>query len=98
MTQAALGAEVDVPTLDGKGRLRVPAGTQPGHVLRIKGKGMPKRTGVGRGDQRMEVTVEIPTQLTPRQRELFEELARETGEEVQPQQRTFMEKLKDLFG
>lgn len=98
VTQAALGAEVDVPTLDGKGRLRVPAGTQPGHVLRIKGKGMPKRTGVGRGDQRMEVTVEIPTQLTPRQRELFEELARETGEEVQPQQRTFMEKLKDLFG
>ncbi len=98
VTQAALGAEVDVPTLDGKGRLRVPAGTQPGHVLRIKGKGMPKRTGVGRGDQRMEVTVEIPTQLSPRQRELFEELARETGEEVQPQQRTFMEKLKDLFG
>jgi molecular chaperone DnaJ len=98
VTQAALGAEVDVPTLDGKGRLRVPAGTQPGHVLRIKGKGMPKRAGVGRGDQRMEVTVEIPTQLTARQRELLEELARETGEEVQPQQRTFMEKLKDLFG
>jgi molecular chaperone DnaJ len=97
-TQAALGAEVEVPTLDGKGKLRVPAGTQAGATLRIKGKGMPKRSGIGRGDQRVEVTVEVPTSLTERQRELLELLAKELGEEVQPQRKGFMDKLRDLFG
>jgi molecular chaperone DnaJ len=96
--QAALGAEVLVPTLEGKGKLRVPPGTQPGAVLRIKGKGVPHRVGMGRGDQQVEVTVEVPTQLTPRQRELMEQLAKELGEDVQPLQRTFVEKLRDLFG
>jgi molecular chaperone DnaJ len=96
--QAALGAEVAVPTLDGKGKLRVPAGTQPGDVLRIKGKGVPHRVGMGRGDQRVEVGVEVPTRLTARQKSLLEELARELGEEVQPLQKTFVEKLRDLFG
>ena len=96
-TQAALGGEVEVPTLDGRGKLRVPAGTQPGTVLRIKGKGVPRRGAMGRGDQRVEVTIEVPTQLTDRQRQLLEDLARELGEEVQPQQRSFMEKLRDLF-
>ena len=96
-TQAALGSEVEVPTLDGKGKLRVPAGTQAGTTLRIKGKGMPKRTGVGRGDQRVEVSVEVPTSLTPRQRELLEELAKELGEDIHPQRKGFMDKLRDLF-
>ncbi len=96
-TQAALGAEVEVPTLDGKGRMRVPAGTQPGNVLRIKGKGVPRRGGLGRGDQRVEVTVEVPSHVTARQRELLEQLARELGEDVQPVRRGFMEKLRDLF-
>lgn len=97
-TQAALGSEVEVPTLDGKGKLRVPAGTQPGTTLRIKGKGMPKRTGMGRGDQRVDITVEVPTALTARQRQLLEELATELGEEVSPQRKTFVDKLRDLFG
>ena len=96
-TQAALGAEVEVPTLDGKGKLRVPAGTQAGTTLRIKGKGMPKRNGIGRGDQRVEVSVEVPTSLTERQRELLELLAKELGDEVQPQRKRFMDKLRDLF-
>lgn len=96
--QAALGSEVEVPTLEGRGRLRVPAGTQPGAVLRIKGKGVPHRSGFGRGDQRVEVTVEVPTALTERQRALLEQLAKELGEDVQPEQRTFVEKLRDLFG
>jgi molecular chaperone DnaJ len=95
--QASLGAEVEVPTLDGKGKLRVPAGTQPGSVLRIKGKGIAHRTSIGRGDQRIEIALEVPTQLTPRQRELLEQLAKELGEEVQPQRRGFLEKLRDLF-
>lgn len=97
-TTATLGGEVEVPTLDGKGKLKVPPGTQPGAVLRIKGKGIPKRAGIGRGDQRVEVTIEVPTQLTAKQRELVEALARELGEEVNPQQRSFMEKLRGLFG
>ncbi len=97
-TRAALGAEVEVPTLEGKGKLRVPSGTQPGAVLRIKGKGIPRRGNVGRGDQRVEVAVEVPTSLTDRQRQLLEELSRELGEEVQPQPKSLVDKLKDLFG
>jgi molecular chaperone DnaJ len=96
--QAALGAEVVVPTLDGKGKLRVPPGTQPGALLRIKGKGIARKIGLGRGDQRVEVQVEVPTELTQRQRELMEQLAVELGEDVQPIQKSFMDKLRDLFG
>ena len=96
-THAALGGDVEVPTLDGKGKLRVPAGTQPGTVLRIKSKGIPHRGGLGRGDQRVEIAIEVPTKLTERQSVLLEDLQRELGEEVQPQRRTFMEKLRDLF-
>lgn len=95
--QAALGGEIDVPTLDGKGKLKVPAGTQPGTVLRIKGKGVPHRAGIGRGDQRVQVSIEVPTGLTARQKQLLEALAKELGEEVQPQRRSFMSKLRDLF-
>jgi molecular chaperone DnaJ len=97
-TQAALGAEIEVPTLEGRGKLKVPAGTQPGTTLRIKSKGIPHRAGLGRGDQRVEVLLEVPTELTARQRDLLEQLAKELGEAVQPQQRSFMEKLRDLFG
>jgi molecular chaperone DnaJ len=97
-TLAALGGEVEVPTLDGKGKLRVPPGTQPGTVLRIKGKGVPHRGGTSRGDQRVEVAIEVPTQLTDRQRELLEALAKERGESVHPQhQKSFVDKLRDLF-
>jgi molecular chaperone DnaJ len=98
VTQATLGAEVEVPTLDGKAKMRVPAGTQPGTVLRLKQKGIPRRTGIGRGDQLTEIAIEIPQHLTEPQRALMEQLAKELGEEVSPQRRTFMEKLKDLFG
>ncbi len=97
-TSAALGGDVEVPTLDGKGKLRVPAGTQPGAVLRIKGRGVPHRGGPSRGDQLVEVSIEVPTHLTDRQRGLLEELAKELGEELHPQHKSFIEKLKDLFG
>lgn len=96
--QAALGGEIEIPTLEGRGRLRVPPGTQSGTVLRVRGKGIPRRVVGGRGDQLVEVTVEVPTTLTPRQKELIAALAEELGENVQPQQATFMEKLKNLFG
>jgi len=99
-TQAALGGEIDIPTLDGEGRLRVPGGTQPGTVLRMKGKGVPRRAGLGRGDLRVQVAIEVPTQLTDRQRELLEQLANELGAAPQPQLqgRSLIEKLRDLFG
>jgi molecular chaperone DnaJ len=97
-THAALGGDMEVPTLDGKGKLRVPPGTQPGTVLRIKSKGIPHRGGLGRGDQRVEVTIEVPRELTARQKQLLEELARERGEDVQPHPKSFVDKLRDLFG
>ncbi len=80
MTQAALGAELEVPTLDGKARLKIPPGTQSGTIFRIKGKGMPKLHASGTGDLLVRANVKIPTSLTPRQRELLEELARDLGE------------------
>lgn len=95
---AALGGEIEVPTLEGRVKMRVPPATQPGSVLRIKGKGMPHRIRGGLGDQLVEVSVEIPTRLSTRAQELIEQLGHELGEDVQPQQKTFVEKLKDLFG
>jgi molecular chaperone DnaJ len=96
--QATLGGELEVPTLEGRGKLRIPAGTQSGSVLRIKGKGIARRKRSGRGDQLVQVAVEVPTSLTPRQREIVEQLAKELGTDVQPQQKTFVEKLKEFFG
>lgn len=96
-TKAALGGEVEVPTLEGKGRLRVPAGTQPGTVLRIRGKGIARRAGIGRGDQRVEIAIEVPTQLSDHQRELLERLAAASGDEVRPEPRSFVDRLRELF-
>jgi molecular chaperone DnaJ len=96
--QAALGGEVDVPSLAGKLKVRVPPATQPGAVLRVRGKGFPYRIRSGRGDQLVEVEVEVPSRLTDRARALIEELGRELGEDVQPQQRSFVEKLRGFFG
>lgn len=97
--QAVLGGEVEVPTLDGKGKVRVPAGTQSGAILRIRGKGIVRRTRTGRGDQLVEVNVDIPKDLSERQRELFEQLAHELGDEVKPAEpKNFVQKIRDLFG
>jgi DnaJ-class molecular chaperone len=80
--QAALGAVIDLPTLDGPVKMRVPEGTQPGRVFRIRGRGIPQASGKNapRGDHLVHIQVEIPTELTGRQRQLIEELARERGE------------------
>jgi DnaJ-class molecular chaperone len=96
--QAALGGEIDVPSLEGKVKVRVPPATQPGSILRLRGKGAPHRIRGGRGDQLVEVSLEVPTSLSDRARTLIEALGEELGEDVQPQQRTFVEKLKSLFG
>lgn len=74
--EAALGAKVTVPTLKGKAHLTVPPGTQSGQQFRLRGMGLPVLGGGPKGDQTVRVQIEVPTQLTPEQRELIEKLAR----------------------
>ncbi len=95
--QAALGAEIEVPTLNGKVRMKVPAGTQSGKIFRIRAKGMPDLHGYGRGDELVKVAIETPTGLNARQKKLLEGFAKECGENVNPISRSFIEKLKKLF-
>src|SRR5262249_15556773 len=95
--QAALGAEVEVPTLDGPDHLMVPRGTQSSDVLRIKGRGMPDIGGRGRGDELVEVVVETPRHLTARQEELLREFAEIEHEQVSPRRKSFFEKLREYF-
>jgi DnaJ-class molecular chaperone len=75
-TQAALGAVVDVPTIDGPVKIRIQPGTQPGTLIRLHGKGVPSVRGSGRGDEYVKITLSIPTHLSRQQRELLEELER----------------------
>lgn len=98
VAQAALGADVEVPTVDGEGMLKIPTGTQPGKVLRIRGKGVPRLRGNGRGDQLVVINVDIPKRLSSDQRVLFEQLAESLGSEVRPQERSFLDWLKDALG
>ncbi len=96
-TQAALGTQIDVPTLDGPAKLKIPAGTQTGKVFRLKGKGIPSLQGGGRGDEHVRVFVETPTHLTKEQRDLLERFAELSGEETNPQTRSFWDKVGDLL-
>ncbi|MCL6594431.1 MAG: molecular chaperone DnaJ, partial [Alicyclobacillus sp.] len=95
--QAALGDEVEVPTLEGKVKLRIPEGTQTGTRFRLRGKGIPKLGSNVRGDQHVRVHVLTPTRLTERQRELLRELGKELGETPQEQSRTFIERMRSAF-
>jgi molecular chaperone DnaJ len=95
--QAALGDEIEVPTLDGKVMLRVPEGTQSGKVMRLRGKGLPSIRSAAPGDQLLHIFVEVPTKLNKRQRELLEAFAAEMGTNISPAQRGFLDKLRDLF-
>ncbi|RPI38100.1 MAG: molecular chaperone DnaJ [Nitrospiraceae bacterium] len=92
--QAALGAEIEVPTIDGTAKLKIPHGTQSGKLFTIKGKGAPRVGGSQRGNQIVRIYVEVPTKLSSRQKELLEEFASLSGDEVT---KGFKEKLKDLF-
>jgi molecular chaperone DnaJ len=96
-TQAALGTVIEVPTLDGPAKLKVPAGTQTGKVFRVKGKGIPSLSGGGRGDQHVRVFVETPTHLSKEQREILEQFASLSGEESNPQAKSFWAKVGDLI-
>lgn len=88
---------MEVPTLEGKVRMKIPPGTQSGKVFRLRGKGIPVFGGAGKGDQLVKVVVEVPERISRKQRRLLEELAEEMGVDTHPQQRSFLEKLKSLF-
>ena len=96
-TQAALGAEVEVPTLSGRAKIKVPAGTQTGTVFRLRGKGMPRLQGIGSGDLHVKVKIKTPSSLTERQKQLLEALAAEFGEKKQPtgKEKSIIDKIVD---
>jgi len=98
VVQAVLGAEIEVPTLRGQEKVHIPAGTQPGKVITLKGMGVPHVRGSGVGSQHIIVNVEIPSRLTAEQRQLFEQLAHTMGSDVHPQERGFFESIKDFLG
>lgn len=86
---AALGADISVPTLDGPTNVRIPAGTQAGEIIRLKGKGMPRFRGYGRGDLLIRVGISVPERLSSRQRELLEQLGKELDKDFQPKSHKF---------
>jgi molecular chaperone DnaJ len=97
-TQAALGAQIRIPTLDGEYELRVPEGTQSGTVFRIRGKGVPVLNGHGKGDLFVEVRVQTPAKLSKPQRELLQKLEALSELENRPERRSLLGKVKEIFG
>jgi molecular chaperone DnaJ len=99
IAQAVLGAEIEVPTMDGDAKLKIPSGTQPGKVFHLKGKGVPHlRRKDHRGDQLVLVNVEIPAKLTKEQREIFEQLAATLSTTVKPTEKGFLDWLNEALG
>jgi molecular chaperone DnaJ len=100
IVQATLGAEVEVPTLDGKTLFKVPEGTQPNTTFRLKGKGIPRLGAAGgaRGDQLIKVKIVIPKNLNNKQKTLLKDFADATGENINPEGKGFAARLKNLFG
>lgn len=97
--QAALGGEIEVPTIDGKAKLKIPEGTQPGAVFRLKGKGVPNLRGFGRGDQLVKIKVEIPRRLNARQKKILREFAQASGINISEEgDKGFFNRVKDSFG
>jgi len=97
-TQASLGAEIEVPSLDGMKELKIPAGTQHGSVFRIKGQGLPDIRTRRTGDELVQIMVEVPTRLNAKQEELLREFAKTENKSVFPKATGFVEHLKKYFG
>jgi molecular chaperone DnaJ len=96
-TLATLGGTIEVPTLFGKGSLKIPAATQSGTTFRLRDKGMPSLRGGRQGDQLVRVQVEVPQSLSGEQRKLLEDFARVSGDANEPTSRSFFEKAKKFF-
>jgi molecular chaperone DnaJ len=97
IVQAALGDEIEIPTLDGPVKNPIAAGSQPGSQVTVRGKGMPDPRGGGRGDLHVRLDVRVPTSLTAEERRLLLELAKAQGHEVKPQKKKLTDKVKDLL-
>ena len=97
ITQASLGSELEVPTLEGRARLTIPSGTQNERIFRLKNKGIARLQGSGRGDLYVKIVVEIPSKLNRRQKELLEEFAAISEEDSNPMKKSFMDKLKEFI-
>ena len=98
VTTAALGGEVEVPTIDGgRSRVKVPAGSQSGRQMRLRGKGMPALRGGGSGDMFIELAVETPVNLSSRQKELLREFDKLSGERTNPQSSGFFDKVRSFW-
>lgn len=97
IVQATLGAEIKVPTLDGQVTMRIPEGTQPGKVLRLKGKGIPSLRGGGRGDQLVRIKVVVPTKLNDKQKDALRKFEDICGDAINPEEKSFLKKIKDFF-
>jgi molecular chaperone DnaJ len=95
---AALGGEVQVPTVNGTEKLKIPAGTQPGTVFQMRSKGVPHLQRSGRGDMHVVVTVATPTNLNGEQKKLLKDLARQLGNEAVPQERGLVDRMRDVLG
>jgi molecular chaperone DnaJ len=93
--QAALGDEIDIPTLHGNVKMKIPEGTQTSKIFRVKGMGVPYRRGGGAGDQHVRVVVTTPTKLTDKQKELLKEFGRITPEDQQMGKKSFWDKVKE---
>jgi len=96
--QAALGAELQVPTLDGHKSMTIPKGTQHGQAFRLDGFGLPNLRSGRRGDLGVVVKIEVPRKLSAKQEQLLRELAQLEEKAVLPEQASFLKKVKDLFG
>ena len=97
-SKATLGTEEEVPTMEGTAKLRIPAGTQPQAQFRMRGKGMPRLQGMGKGDLRVKVNLEVPRKLNAEQKRALAEFARLCGEEIDPEDKSFFERMKGAFG
>ncbi|QUH27363.1 molecular chaperone DnaJ [Serpentinicella alkaliphila] len=95
--QAALGDELEVPTLEGKVKYKIPEGTQSGTVFRLRGRGIVHPKGHGKGDQFVKVVVEVPKKLSERQKDIIRQFAAESGEDVHEQRKSFFEKVKEAL-
>jgi len=96
-TQAALGTEIMVPTMEGEHKLKIPDGTQSGTKFRIRNKGVPVLNSHGKGDLYVEVRIQTPSKLNKRQKELLQELDSITHVENRPQNRSLLDKMRNIF-
>jgi molecular chaperone DnaJ len=95
---AAMGGQIDVPTINGQAKLTIPAGTQSGTIFRMRGKGVPSVEGYGRGDQHVRVVVEVPARLNAEQKRKLQEFAELCGDDTQPMIKSFLDKARKWFG